>query len=353
MKIGSAMAPQLARLSFPRENNLDWMRLIFALQVAVEHICLHLGFRAWRILSFFPGVPAFFFVSGFLIYASYRHAPGLAYFRNRVLRLQPALVLVTVGGLLVVLAARGPADLLAHPRQYGLWFLAQTTLGQAYNPGLFRNVGVGVINGSLWSITTEVLFYLMVPMIVWMERHFRHTVLVLVLGSFALYALGPVLFRTPLYGDKTFFDILALTPLVWGWMFGAGILAVKHFGRLKPWFPVLPLATFPLVALIGINTHGPVFGASGNYLGAVYFLALVAMLMYVGFATRVIKLRFDLSYGVYIWHMPVVNFLLVKRFPRSLTLALALTVCMATVSWMIVERPALRLKRRTLRPVVT
>lgn len=59
---------------FPRLNNLEWLRLFFALQVVAGHCSAHLGLRLPKILAFFPGVPAFFFVSGFLIYASYSNS---------------------------------------------------------------------------------------------------------------------------------------------------------------------------------------------------------------------------------------------------------------------------------------
>ncbi len=149
--------------SFPRNNNLEWLRLVFAVQVIAEHTAEHLGLEFPEIIKRFPGVPAFFFVSGFLIYTSYLNAPGRCYFENRFLRLFPGLTLVTFGAAMVALVAHGWRDLFENFHLYALWALAQTTLGQAYNPPLFRDVGIGVLNGALWTITTEILFYLAVP----------------------------------------------------------------------------------------------------------------------------------------------------------------------------------------------
>ena len=101
-------------LSFPRNNNLEWLRLIFATQVVLMHVQEHLGLALPKIISHFPGVPAFFFVSGFLIYASYLNAPGRRYFENRFLRLIPGLIVVTMAGALVVLVAHGWTDLFDH-----------------------------------------------------------------------------------------------------------------------------------------------------------------------------------------------------------------------------------------------
>jgi len=338
-------------ISFPRENNLEWLRLAFAVQVVLVHAAEHLGAAVpgLALIRHFPGVPAFFFVSGFLIYAAYLNTPDHRYFQNRFLRLYPGLVVVTLGGAAVALIAHGWFDLLSKFSTYATWFLAQTTLGQAYNPGHFRDIGVGVINGSLWTLTTEILFYLCVPALVGLERRFRYAVLLLSCISFGIYALGPTIWQNAVYRDKTAYDFIALTPLAWGWMFGAGILAVKHFSTVRRSMKFLPLAILPLAALVFVGA-GPFFGSAGNRLGLVYFALYVAVVLWCAFGTPFLRFNFDLSFGAYVWHMPVINLLLVLAVP-SLPLALFLTFSIAALSWLLVERPALRLKRRSLKPV--
>ncbi|MDQ0042688.1 acyltransferase family protein [Variovorax boronicumulans] len=345
------MNKKVVPLTFPRENNLEWMRLLFALQVVLVHGGEHLGaaLPGIDIIRHFPGVPAFFFVSGFLIYASYVNAPDRRYFENRFLRLFPGLVFVTLGGVGVALVAHDGNDLVARFSSYVIWFFAQTTLGQAYNPAFLRDVGVGVINGSLWTLTTEILFYLCVPVIVWMERRIRYTVPILAGLSFAIYAAGPVLSQTAIYREKSFYDLIALTPIAWGWMFGAGILAVKHFSAIQRHMRLLPLAVVPLVGLMFVGS-GALFGSSGNRLGLVYFLLYAALVLWCAFGTPFRGLRIDLSYGAYVWHMPVINLLLVLSMP-SLPVALLLTLMMACLSWFLIERPSLRLKRSSLKPL--
>lgn len=351
MSIPINLHPQLrpSALSFPRHNNLEWLRLIFATQVVAEHAAEHLGMRIPEIFGRFPGVPAFFFVSGFLIYASYLNAPGKRYFENRFLRLFPALALVTMGGAFVALVAHGGGDLRDNFKVYALWALAQTTLGQAYNPALFRDVGVGVMNGALWTLTTEILFYLAVPPLVRAERAFRFVLPVLIAVSYAVYVIGPSLLDQRIYRDKTAYDVIALTPIAWGWMFGIGILAVKHFGMVSRGLRYFPWAAIPIALMIHLG-EGPVFGSAGNRLGIAYFVCYVCLVLWFAFATPFVKLKTDLSYGTYIWHLPVINFLLVLGTP-NVPLAFLLTFAMATLSWFLVEKPALKLKHRSLRPV--
>ena len=104
----------LATLPFPKSNNLDWLRLAFATQVVLVHASEHLrlgippeaGKRS-------NGVPGFFFVSGFLIYASYLNTTPIRFLQNRCLRLYPGLIFVTLGGACVTLMAHGWSALLS------------------------------------------------------------------------------------------------------------------------------------------------------------------------------------------------------------------------------------------------
>ncbi len=337
--------------AFPKKNNLEWLRLIFAVQVVFSHAASHfdLGFKFLRFVQNFPGVPAFFFVSGFLIYSSYLNSPGKRYFENRFLRLFPGLLLVTIGGGGVIVFVQGWGSLLNHASTYFFWFLSQITLGQAYNPELFRTVGVGVINGSLWTITTEILFYLSVPIIVWLEKRFRFSVVVLIVISFVIYAVGPSVLGNVVYRDKSIFDVLALTPIVWGWMFGFGIVAVKYYEHIKRQIKYMPVLLIPLVVMVYWG-DGVLFQPAGGRLGIIYFTCYVALILWFAFCLPVVMLPFDISYGAYIWHMPVIN-LLVAYKVHSMALAITLTLLVATLSWFLVEKPMLRLKHQSIRPV--
>ena len=77
--------------SFSRRNNFDLIRLFASLQVVCVHLIEHfnVGSLNWliQILAIFPGVPIFFFVSGFLISASWERNPVFQRFvKNRILR---------------------------------------------------------------------------------------------------------------------------------------------------------------------------------------------------------------------------------------------------------------------------
>lgn len=328
------------------DNNIQWLRLLFALQVLITHTFGHFGMVAPRVVSHFPGVPAFFFVSGFLIYAAYLRSPGIIYARNRFLRLFPGLLAVTIGALIIILSVRGVGDLAENSRTYLIWFVSQITIGQPYNPAIFSNVGIGELNGSLWTITVEIFFYICVPLIVFIERRVPYAVIILTVASFAIYACKPALEMISLGGTRSLYGALSLTPIVWGWMFGFGILAYKHFDRLRPWIRYAPWTLVPLVILAFIGNIGdPLIGSRGNHLGLIYFASYVALILWVAFEAPYVKLEADFSYGMYIWHMPVFNAFIAAGL--AVPVLAALTACvMGVLSWFLVEKPADSLKRR-------
>ena len=61
---------------------------------------------------------------------------------------------------------------------------------------------------------------------------------------------------------------------------------------------------------------------------------------------------YDISYGVYIYHMVIINVVIhfgfFKGWP-AVFISFLLTTLLALFSWIIIEKPALRLKKSTIR----
>jgi peptidoglycan/LPS O-acetylase OafA/YrhL len=337
----------LTKPPFPRQNNLDWLRLVFAIQVVVMHSGEHLGLNVPLWVSAFPGVPAFFFVSGLLIYASFKSSPS-SYWVNRFLRLFPGLITVTIAGLAVLLFAKGISDLLAWPKLYAIWFVAQISLGQAFNPDHFRDVGVGVINGALWTITVELLFYMAVPILVLLERRIKHVVLIAGAASFAFYAIAPGAFAGRVLHGKPLIDYFFLTPIFWGWIFVLGIEANRHWDRIRPFIPYCWIMIVP-IALLHLFGSGRLFNGTGQQVGLAFMVCYAGLILFVVFGIRHLPIKADFSYGIYIWHMPMINLLLVLGL-AIIPLAWSLVAVAAILSWYLIEQPFLRLKPKSIKP---
>lgn len=103
-------------------------------------------------------------MSGFLITASYeRNANLKQYALNRILRIYPALWIAFIITTVVIFNA-GYLH-VQNLREFFFWAFCQTGVLQFYNPSFLREFGVGVVNGSLWTISVELQFYAIVPLL--------------------------------------------------------------------------------------------------------------------------------------------------------------------------------------------
>ncbi|MEI8021293.1 MAG: acyltransferase, partial [Schlesneria sp.] len=156
-----------------RPNNFDLIRLLAALQVVYCHTCWHLGITSGigdptlaNFIHWFPGVPIFFTISGFLISRSWERSDNWReYATKRVLRIYPALWVQLAVGILITTAFGVVTPSLATCPSFGLWIVAQSTFVQVYNPSFMRGFGLGVLNGSLWTIPVELGFYVSLPIL--------------------------------------------------------------------------------------------------------------------------------------------------------------------------------------------
>ena len=331
-------ASALAAVRLGRNNLFDLVRLYAAVQVLLVHGREHLNLSwpawldPWLAL---PGVPLFFSISGFLVGLSWlrleRH--WRVYVWHRALRIFPALwfcLFCTV--LLLIAVGEGPFLVSA---QGGLWLLAQLTVVQVFNPAALRDVGVGVINGSLWTIPVELQFYAVLPLLLLLAQAWRRRLPLWVLPSLVgavsygcWRALPSLALQSPFLAKLT-----QLTLLPHLFQFLLGLLALPllvQLGRRRT-----------MVVLLAISA-------------VAFVLPLLQPLLWAALPIAIGLIQIpplqhpDLSYGLYLFHMPLANALLTagKSGNTVAPLYLGGVVLLAGFSWYAVERPALRLKPR-------
>jgi peptidoglycan/LPS O-acetylase OafA/YrhL len=360
--------PEAFRFS---ENNFDLIRLVAALEVAVRHCYVHLvseQLPAWLEypLSLVPGVPIFFFLSGYLISRAWERSPSTSdYFRNRALRLFPALWACVALSVVILFASGYLATVQWSPLGIIAWIACQGTVVQFWNPGFLREFGTGAVNGSLWSISVEIQFYVATCVAYTLLRRLspvRITIARAVLAAaFSLFNVCGGLIEEQLATlprGELLQKAYKVTLLPWFFMFLLGAVAQRTSG---PFVPALIQYHWSVVAMyvgaLQLDFHA--WGMpTGNDIPA-YLVPLMGCMVLTaaywrpGIAERLLR-RNDISYGVYIHHMPLVNLLsyLGATGPAgSFWLALAGTLALATLSWRFVERPFLRRKRSALRTV--
>ena len=364
-----------------RVNNFDIIRLVAALQVVFIHTAWHL-----KVLEFdsplmlfierFPGVPIFFFVSGFLISRSYEtHSELTNYARNRAFRIFPALwVCVTLSILSVAATGYFATHTVSLPKFLG-WFAGQMTVLQSFNPGFLKDYGVGALNGSLWTISVELQFYVLTPLLYMVLRRFPREkadrILLLLIAVFVLINVLHQRFWFQEHPTTAEFlrKAIGATFAPWFYMFLAGIWMQRHFEWAHAFVrdrTFVFFAGYLVTLLVMLDPELIVLylpddqqlGMPGNMIDPLSFLMLCFFILAAAYnrptlAGRILK-RNDISYGVYIYHMPIVNFLIAYGIVGTFAtqfLAIAATIVLAIGSWLFIERPCMKLKRNSLNPL--
>ena len=336
-----------------RANNFDLIRLFAALQVVVEHAIAHLRVGELHGMAvelwYLPGVPIFFVISGYLISLSWERAPSARqYAWNRVLRIYPALW----GCLAFSIAVFLIAGLRPPVRELLPWLAAQLTFVQFYNPEFLRGFGVGVINGSLWTISVELQFYLVIPLLVLLANRRGGWWVATAL------ALAVMLPAHDFMGEQERLPqkLLGVTLIPYLFYFLVGVLARKLQERHPAMFVGKGLWwVAAYLSWVVIARAADIPRAGGNLLHPVTIVLIGFATVSVAFTWRGLSARLlngnDISYGVYIYHMPLINLLVFYGMPGlpGFFAAVCGTLALATLSWLVVERPALALKKYTVR----
>ncbi|ODQ93931.1 acyltransferase [Mycolicibacterium holsaticum] len=348
---------------------VEGMRACAAMGVVVTHVAFQTGHNsgvAGRLFGRFDlAVAVFFALSGFLLWRGHAAAarglrpspPTGHYLRSRVVRIMPGYLVAVVVILLLLPDAK--ADLT-------VW-LANLTLTQIYVP-LTLTAGLT----QMWSLSVEVAFYLVLPLLAlgvrWVPVRARVTVIAT--AAVASLAWGLIPFDTP-YGVNA----LNWPPAFFSW-FAAGMLLAEltvspvgwahRLARRRVLMAVIAVAAFLVAASPVAGPEGLTPGTLDQFIvktamGAVVAGALVAPLVLdrpdtphrlLGSQTMVTLGRW--SYGLFIWHLaalamvfPVIGeFAFNGHMPVVLVLTLVFGWAIAAVSYALVESPCREALRR-------
>jgi peptidoglycan/LPS O-acetylase OafA/YrhL len=326
-----------------RENNFNLIRMIAATAVLVSHAWpLALGKGAVEPLLVETGyklgttsVTIFFAISGFFITKSFDRRVSLSDFAlSRVARIYPGLMvaLALTAGLLGPIFTRpglaaylgdihswsyGPINLLLRKHQWCL-------------PGVFLDNPYGcAINGSLWTLYSEVRCYVLVVVagFLGISRPRFFPILLIV-------AAGATFIVPQAEGGGV---LGAAATLTLPFAIGAATYVYRRY------VPVSALLAIGLIAL-AVLAFGTIFYP------VMHALALSYAVLWLGFARipgiQVYNRLGDYSYGMYIYAFPVEQTWMALNHHWSalqlIGLSLPVTLLLAIASWTWIEEPALR-----------
>ncbi|UGS36202.1 hypothetical protein DSM104329_02602 [Capillimicrobium parvum] len=301
------------------------------------------------------GVPLFFVLSGFLVYRPFvaavldrRAAPRLGrYALRRAARILPAYWAALLGAFAVLTA-------IGHPNAVAASDLPRFVLFAQGQSEATR----GQLDPPMWTLAVEVSFYALVPLLAVLTARLgagraRQAALpaaLVILGvglqAAAAFDAWPRTVTTSLLTN--------LPP------FAAGMLAaaVMHRRVLSRRTAARLLAGGAAAVVLdaawtALRLGPQVVRDVDSHLPAVLGFAAIVTALTASpirgalLTTAPLRLLGTLSYGIYLWHFPVIFALRgTGHWPADLAPALALagaiTGTLAAVSWLALERPALR-----------
>ena len=352
----------------------DGFRGVMILIVVVGHMSLLIPGHGLLLLpGTTVGLDGFFVLSGFLITAlllkEQRGTGSIklgGFYQRRALRLLPALIGLLLAHALYAYLTDLPGGVERSSLVSVLFYFSNYKLALGH-PQLFLG-GAPFADGMrhLWSLAVEEQFYLVWPLVVVLflggRRSLRTVVIVLVTAIAAI-----TIYRWHGWnGPRSYYGLFVRTDYRADAMLWGALLAHLWVRYREPtrW---VRLAAWPAVVFLAywmafVPETRPYLYKGGltliDFASAILILAVLQG-QWVGarvFTWRPIVLLGTVSYGVYLWHLPVYS--VVARYgtnwpwPVRVTLALLLTTSFALLSWFLLERPALRQKQR-IEPVTT
>lgn len=300
------------------------------------------------------GVKIFFVISGLMITRSWLDDPRLWPFAmRRALRIMPALILV----VLVTTFLMGPLVTVLPSAEYfrdhATWYyLRNILLSPVYAlPGVFgSNVYPSAVNGSLWSLPAEVCMYVLTPLVISRQPVLARAAIVIVAGVFTVCGLYCVRI-TPLHTVPVFYgtSLVSLLDVAAYFQVGA-IFAVFGLERIgRPVFSLLLLLVCgEFVRHVGATNDIGTLAEILLWLTLPYAVVSVGNVRLHGKLARLLA-KPDISYGMYLYGFPIEQ-LISAAFHGQISpvadfaLSLPLTVMCGALSWITVEKAALRLK---------
>jgi peptidoglycan/LPS O-acetylase OafA/YrhL len=276
------------------------------------------------------GVQLFFFLSGYIISMAWeRGGTGTAgFYWNRLARIAPLYYLMLVLSYIFGWSM-SPSELDAENFVWHLFFAHGFSGGYAY-------AGIS----PMWSLTSEVLFYLVFP---WLHRCSTRTLVLLFAASLAFADVDAGLAYW--FTGST---ALSATPLGAAKFMLGGVIVYRHRDVFAtPWMIALSgLFAAAMLLTMAATLAGLEFPA--ELPKSIILLFACPFLMFSQFSLIRIALENAIarhlglvSYSIYLWQMPIIQELQERGWTVGLPELSAIVVAVATLSYFAIERPFL------------
>lgn len=322
-------------------NSFDYIRMICACTVFLGHFLTHFNYQS-SVLNFaayfIRGVPVFFCLSGFFCARSMDRYSRGEFIKRRFFRLYPVLwVCLAVNTAIIALTYAVKPTI----KEFLLYLGTQCTVFQFYTGGWLRGYGAGAPNGALWTISTEVQFYILLVLSAGFMKKWSLKIWIAVITAFAalsiaLEQIGGGQILPPLVNKLL---MVSVFPFLYIFLFGA--MCYWHRDRLIPLFQKYCIPLCIIYTLWNILPDSLTAGMEGIRYNAGTTVLLMMTLISIGYRAGRHRMKREWSYHFYLYHMVVINFFVhniirnasgIMQMLVLLTLTFSITVIAAVFS---------------------
>lgn len=341
-----------------RKNCFDIMRHSAAYLVMVSHHFALNGFSEPKIFGSTKlgtlAVIIFFSISGYLIASSFINSKNsLSYFKKRVLRIFPGLIICSLIMTVFIFPFFGEINTPSE------WFMSLTSLKSFLFFSLFGSPGSGELvngfsnsyifynsaNGSLWSLKFEFLDYIAIMVLFgFIKKPLIASIIFITLSFSILFINSKLHFSNHHLNLLSDYYIHRAAAYSIPFSIGAFLFTTKKWWvndkRIR-----ITAVIFSIITLLAYSDSSEIS------LVVLTIIPILIIIIGTSFHDTIIKGRFDISYGVYIYAFPIQQIFsnyIPNQFFASLAISTFCTTIIAIASWFFVEKRFLKRSKKSM-----
>lgn len=327
------------------KDNFNTIRLILALIVVVAHIRDLTEIQIiYNFTYFFDSdfaIKAFFSISGFLVFKSYDTTDNKYLFaKKRILRIYPGYVTAIIFCLLIgyFCSVNNLKEFITSYETFKYLAVNLIFLNflQPDLPGSLYSNPSHALNGSLWTIKIEILFYFFTPFLIsFYKRNGTIVYLISIIAVGATWIIYFKLFSNDSHADQMSRQLPAQLPY---YALGGLLYLNKEIFKNVKYFAVASFIFLYYFDSVIIEL----------ILKPIFYSTITILL-----CTQLIKKiditkGIDFSYGIYLFHFPIIQLLIYIDIFKvniffGIFLTLSFSLFMSFLTWHFVERPLKKL----------
>jgi peptidoglycan/LPS O-acetylase OafA/YrhL len=302
-----------------KDNCFDFLRFFFATILIISHFCILTGNNQLLPLDGGTAVKAFFSITGFLVTYSFlrRDYDIISYAKKRFARIIPAYIVtiffcVFIGWVVTSLSTKD-YFFSVQTWKYFITNIFMLNWLEPELPNTFQTNPLPQMDGSLWVMKQEVIFYILIPLLVFFAKKIGKEWVCIPLTILCFFIYPYVNIQTKLF---TYF-IGGMTLMLFFDIYNKYLKYIFCISLCALLFEVCETIAFPMM-LVGIAYHCK--------------------------PLNLFKKVDNITYGLFLYHFPVIQALIHYGIADySLTLCFILTFIitsfLATISWFCIEKP--------------